>query len=49
MLIASAAAYGLGQLLGLGILVLVGVGIVKTLTRSVVSTREKILGKRRAR
>jgi hypothetical protein len=42
-------AYALGQLIGMAILVLVIVGIVRTMSRKDLSTKEKVLGEDRRR
>ncbi len=45
----ASAAYQAGQLIGLAILVLVIVGVARTFSRSDLTWREKILGKKRDR
>lgn len=45
----ATAANQAGQLIGLAILLLIGIGLVKTFKRDDLTLREKILGKRNPR
>lgn len=48
-MIVASGAFQAGQVVGVLILVVVGVGLVRTFTRSDLTWREKILGSKRPR